>query len=38
MEWMKNAMQIFKETECSMGANIIGEAMNEIRDGGMEEY
>jgi hypothetical protein len=36
--WLENAAQVFKETECSLGAGIIGDAINEIRAGGMEEY
>ena len=38
MRWMENAAQVFKETECSLGAGIIGDAINEIRTGCMEEY
>ena len=32
------ARQIMKDTECSLGADIIGDAMNEITEGGMDEY
>jgi len=35
---LEDAVEIFELTECSLGAGIIGDAIDEIREGGMDEY
>lgn len=38
IDYMMTAQMIFKQTECSLGAGIVGDAIQEIISGGMDEY